>query len=171
MPSNDKVTLRAPIDSDLDVLGEIRNDPEIQFQLMARMQPNPPHRVKEWIDHRCSEPTTIFFVIALPNSEPCGFLQVTNIDEKDLTATFGICLARHARGRGLADASLALIERHLVQRRSLRKLKLEVLESNARAIELYNRCGYRRVGVLEKEFFYDEVAYNVVIMEKLLLDN
>ena len=64
-------------------------------------------------------------------------------------------LARDSHARGAGRALLAAAERAAVQRGCV-ALRLEVRETNLRAIEIYERAGYRRIG--REENYYEDGA-------------
>ena len=71
-------------------------------------------------------------------------------------------------GRGYASEAIGLLLGYAVRVLGLRKLLLEVLASNERAIRSYERAGFRTVGRLEAHFSSDGALHDVVIMERLL---
>jgi len=64
-------------------------------------------------------------------------------------------LARDSHARGAGRALLAAAEK-AAQKRGCVALRLEVRETNLRAIEIYERSGYRRIG--REESYYEDGA-------------
>lgn len=164
-----QVVLRAPQEDDLPLLAELRNDVELQTLLMSVARPNSTARVREWLEQRGSDPHGLFFVVARRASgAACGFIQALRIDALHGHAWLGVCLARDAQGGGLGGEALALLEDYLVDRFRLRKVMLEALAANRRAIEFYRRAGFESVGVWRRHFYADGQFHDVQIMEKHL---
>jgi len=61
----------------------------------------------------------------------------------DIARLYSIAVSARARGRGVAKALLAAVERS-AHARGCRRLRLEVRQDNAAAIALYERAGYQR---------------------------
>jgi aminoglycoside 6'-N-acetyltransferase len=142
-----RVTLRAPGESDLEVLLRVRNDEALQRQLMADYRPNDLARVREWLDKRAGEPDTLFFVIADNRSGAClGFIQLLHMNRETGTGHLGICVEPSSQGHGVGGEALALLERHAQAAHGIRTVELEVLADNAPALRLYARAGFKPVG-------------------------
>ncbi|MBL8958117.1 MAG: GNAT family N-acetyltransferase [Myxococcaceae bacterium] len=126
---------------DLPVLAALRADAELQAQLMAKPKQNDVH---EWLARRTSDPAGAFFII--DHEGACaGFVQLTQV-ERGESAWVGICVAPGRQGQGIGAQALSLIEAHARESFAARVVKLKVLQSNTRAISLYERHGFRRSG-------------------------
>jgi len=164
----ENTVLRAPRDSDMEVLLAMRNDVELQLQLAARPRPNSEERVREWIHKHSSDPNTLFYIVAEEAGAACGYIQLTEMDSIDGTGRLGVCIARAAQSTGHATRAIALLEDYAHAILGLRKIVLSVLSSNSGAIKLYRKIGYLDVGV-HREHHYARGAYHdMLVMEKLL---
>ena len=86
----------------------------------------------------------------------CGFLQ--SFDEADV---MNVAVAPDFRGRGIAGQML----RELMERgraRGILRYTLEVRQSNAAAIHLYEKLGFVSVGI--RKNFYEKPIESAVIM-------
>jgi phosphinothricin acetyltransferase len=85
----------------------------------------------------------------------------------DHVADFSIYVERGWRGRGVGRALLdCLIER--ARALGYHKLVLAAFPSNQAGMRLYERAGFRKVGVYEEQGRLDGRWVDVVIMERLL---
>jgi RimJ/RimL family protein N-acetyltransferase len=163
------VVLRAAKSEDLPALAALRNDLEVQLTLMATPRPQSEDQVREWLVGKSTDPKGAFFVIAAPEDDKTiGFMQLTGIDVMHGYADLGICLSATARGGGRAQEAMVLLEGYAAQVLKLRKIVLRVLLTNGRAISLYEKCGYRRVGVLQGHHYMGGKYEDVLLMEKPL---
>jgi ribosomal protein S18 acetylase RimI-like enzyme len=136
------------------VLQEIRNDPGLQFQLMARdPKPNTIDDVRAWLERPAKD---AFFVVD-SDGECIGFVQALTEDYPKV----GICLHPSAQCKGHGKAAMILLEQHLTAG-GAQKIMLEVLSDNP-ALGLYRKLGYRTVGTMERHY----KGRAVTIMEKL----
>ena len=161
-----KVSLRAPGDSDFQILESLRNDPLVQRQLMVEITKYSPPQVRAWIRKRINDPQGVFFVVDA--DEPCGFVQLTRIDLKMGSADFGICLARSAYGRGIAAQALRLLEVQAKQKFGCKVIALRVLRINHRAIAFYRKMKFELKETKLRHYFDGSHCRDVVFMEKRL---
>lgn len=169
MLTGDAILLRQFIEGDIELLTSLRNNIELQEMLMAAPRPNSPQRVVEWLSRRLNDPQAVFFVIAQKaDNHPIGYVQVTQIDFIHGLGELGVCLEKESQGLGFGAEVLDLLERYLSDVFHLRKLTLKVLLSNARAISLYTKAGFKKVGVYAKHHYYRQDYHDVLLMEKFL---
>ncbi|SFS05904.1 diamine N-acetyltransferase [Dyella sp. OK004] len=169
MLQGERLVLREWRESDLQDLALLRNDVELQALLMARAKPNSIERVRHWLSERTSREEMSFFVAAARVDDAVlGYLQIANIDRYNEVGELGICLAHGAQGNGLAREACQLLEPYLRQVLGLRKLTLQVLASNERAVSFYRKSGYREVGRLEQHFHFNGQYHDVLVMERFL---
>lgn len=164
-----RVVLRSPEKRDFPALQALRNDVDLQLALMALPRANTPSRVEAWLARRLEDPTGLFFIVGLrPSGRFAGFVQLTAMHPVHGTATLGIALAEQARGRGVASEALTLVLRHARAVFRIRKVVLEVVATNRRAIAFYRKEGWRDVGVFREHVWQNGGFRDVVMMEKLL---
>lgn len=163
------ISLRQPADDDIDFLVQLRNDPELQHNLMAAARPNTPGRVRQWLDARLNDRRTLFFIIADRGSgKALGYVQLKEMDPLHGHAELGICLAESAHGTGAATQAVQLITDYASNTFRTHKVVLRVLGANERAIAFYEKVGFRRVGILREHYYYQGRFHDVLLMEKLL---
>lgn len=163
------IKLRPSKAADVPLLSALRNDLDLQLALMAVPRPSSRARVKAWITRRSNDPEGAFFVIAQARDDNAiGFIQLVRIDTLNRRAEMGICLAPDARGSGAADEAMAMLENYASAVLDLQKLVLQVGVQNRRAISVYKRAGFLRVGTLKAHHFASGRFHDVLIMEKFL---
>jgi L-amino acid N-acyltransferase YncA len=85
----------------------------------------------------------------------------------DHVADFSIYIARESRGRGLGRALLA----HLVEEAralNFHKLVLSAFPFNPAGVALYERAGFRTVGIYREQGQLDGKWVDIIVMERLL---
>jgi phosphinothricin acetyltransferase len=85
----------------------------------------------------------------------------------DHVADFSVYVAREHRGRGVGDALLGALEER-ARGLAYHKLVLAAFPGNAAGMRLYQRHGFRTVGVYQEQGQLDGRWVDVIIMEKLL---
>ncbi|MEY4428987.1 MAG: hypothetical protein RLZZ182_1676 [Pseudomonadota bacterium] len=168
MLQGQRVVLRAWQAADVEPLGVLRNDVALQQQLMSQPRPNTPERVQAWLKARSEQSDGVFFVIAdRQTDQALGFIQLQHLDLFHGHADLGICLAPEAQGGGRGREAMQLLMGYARSVFSLRKILLQVLLSNTRAIALYESLGFERVGVLKAHFCAQGQHHDVLWMEHL----
>lgn len=164
-----KVKLRAPISTDIEFLFKLRNDIEIQMSLMSLPRANTRERVNNWIAGILNDPDSVFFIISeYLTDKPIGFIQLTKMNFIHGTASLGICLDKHAQGKGNAKEAFMLLSDYAANVFAIRKIQLEVLSSNSKAKRFYDKVGFGKVGIRKREFYQNQAYHDVLIMEKFL---
>jgi aminoglycoside 6'-N-acetyltransferase len=124
-------------------LRELRADPEV-----ARWWDPPP---EGW--PLGPEPDVERFAI-VAGGEPVGAVQFwEESDPGSRYADVDIFVAPESQGRGLGTEAMRLIVRHLVEDRGHHRVTLSTAVDNVRAIHVYEKVGFRAVGVTRKSNF------------------
>jgi aminoglycoside 6'-N-acetyltransferase len=85
------------------------------------------------------------------DGEPAGAIQYwEEPDPGSRHADVDILLGPNHQDRGLGTEAMSLIVRHLVEDRGHHRVTLSTAVENARAIHVYEKVGFRRVGVTRK---------------------
>jgi RimJ/RimL family protein N-acetyltransferase len=164
------VVLRSPLQLDEEFLYKVRNDFVAQNLLLALPRANSMSRVRNWFERILDDPQSVFFVAAtVESNEPIGFVQIRKMDFVHGMGELGIFVGEAAHGKGIALEMLGLLENYVRHTFNLRKITLEVLAENKRAVRFYEKLDYSKVGVFKKHFYHRLEYHDVLIMEKFLL--
>jgi aminoglycoside 6'-N-acetyltransferase len=136
----ERVTIVPAVPQNAERLRELRTEPAV-----ARWWDPPPDG---W--PLAAEPGFQVFAI-LVDGEPAGAIQFW--EEPDPGSRFAdvdIFLGPDHQGRGLGTEAMRLIVRHLIDDRGHHRVTLSTAVDNARAIHVYEKVGFRTVGVTRK---------------------
>lgn len=86
----------------------------------------------------------------------CGL--ITAADEGDIT---NVSVSGHTRGRGIGDALVNRLQKE-AKEIGIKKIFLEVRESNEAAIGLYKKNGFAQVGIRKK--YYSQPEEDAILM-------
>lgn len=95
----------------------------------------------------------------------CGLIRV---DWKNRVAELAIMIGTPYRGRGYGTEAMALLCDFCRREMNLHKLKVSVFAFNGAAIRCYEKNGFTREGVLEKEVFRDGEYRDVILLARFL---
>ncbi len=169
MIARGKLLLREWRESDIAQLLPLRNDVPMQLQLMTRPRPNSVASVRDWLIGKSKQSEVVLFVIASQADDSVlGYLQLNQIDAVNRHASLGICLASSAQGQGHGRAACEAAFSYASETLCLRKITLEVLAENTRAIALYEKLDFRHVGTLHAHYLQANRWHDVVLMERML---
>jgi len=144
VPTPPSITLRARTDADVDLLFQIAAD----LGTWEERGPSSPAPLTEGAyrtrlaeaDADASDPN-VRFVIDVDGSA-VGSISLFEFDPLARHAEVGIALVAQARGKGIGTAAILQLVEFAFVRCNLRRLHLEVIESNRGAIRAYEKAGF-----------------------------
>lgn len=141
-----------------------QNDPDVRNRTMGFRFPVHSAAVHSWLEDRIRQngssiaPFSIFF-----DETGIGACFLENIDWVNRTAKFGIYIGEtslHSRGAGYCACAIALD--FAFAGINLRRVELDVVETNTTAISLYESLGFIQEGVARKAWIVSGEAQDVV---------
>jgi RimJ/RimL family protein N-acetyltransferase len=160
-----RVTLRALTEADLPRLTEFKND--VEFELLGGgdpPRPRPLSLVRQFFEEQAKEKERPTFAIEADGIfiGDCG---LHNVDRRNGTAEVGIGIGdRSYWGRGYGREALTLLVDYGFRLQNFRKLWLETLGSNERAIRSYRAVGFVEEGRQREHAWSDGRYEDVVLM-------
>lgn len=157
--------LREPDPGDVDALLPIKNDPEIAALLAGTTHAWSRSDLLDWVAHHQTAPNEAFFVIADDTDRAVGHAALYRIDTSAGSAEFGILLGdKSVWGKGIGSQVTRSVIDYGFETLGLRRIYLEVLETNERAKRVYEKLGFRVEGRLRQHQFKDGKPIDVVVM-------
>lgn len=153
MISNNEIRLRPIEESDLEILTRWNYDPEISRFLPEKTALNW-DKQKVWIQNQINSDVKEKFIIELlPEFIPLGLVSAINIDREKRELEFGITLGNKSfSGKGYARMASELFMDHYLGK-GFSKIYLRVFSDNERAINLFEKLGFK-----EKELLQDRIT-------------
>lgn len=164
-----RVKLRAPSTADKEELGRMRRNTALQHLLLSYPDSDASADLDHWLERRKNEPRGAFFVVADFETDEClGYVQLTNVHGKGRHGALGVALSDAAQGRGFGRQAVMLLLHYAKDVMGLRKVELEVMSSNDRAVGLYRSLGFVDVGLRRRHYFDGTNWLDVLLMEIFL---
>jgi aminoglycoside 6'-N-acetyltransferase len=152
------VTLRPVTREDLPALLAILEEPEV-----ARWW-----RRSEW--ERVDESDADTFTIVV-DGEAAGCIQYSEETDPDYcSAAVDIFVGTAAQGRGVGPDAMRTLIAWLVAERGHHRLTVDPAAENARAVRVYEKLGFRRVGVLRQYERVEDGVWRDALLMELLAD-
>ncbi len=107
----------------------------------------------------------VFCHILSIDQQPCGFSLCNNSGEEAEILT--ICVLPKLRGKALGEALLNTDIDYL-RRSNCPRLFLEVAENNAPARRLYEKSGFKKIGVRRNYYHMGGQKIDALVLEKIL---
>jgi len=172
MITGDRVILRAIERSDVRQIWEWLQDEE---GMRLRDYPGPPSSLalaeREYEDSLNESEPQLRFAITTLDGELIGETALKHIDQRNGDADFHIAIGNKAYwGKGYGTDATRALMKYTFEQLNLHRVTLYVHDFNARAIRVYEKCGFQREGCLRKAHYMDGRYTDVVIMGLLRED-
>jgi diamine N-acetyltransferase len=144
------VTLRALEPEDLEFLFALENDPDLWAVSDVLPAPISRHALREYLRHAAASLAEVGQMRLIINSEedhPVGTLDLFDYSALHQRAGVGITILAGKRRRGYALAALQQLLPYAQQALRLHQLYCTVAEGNVSSISLFEKIGFRRIGV------------------------
>lgn len=157
---------------DIPIINSWRSDKDLIDKLGAPFRYINEEIDFKWYDNYISNRgNTIRCSILNDKDQIIGLVSLTNMDRFNQTAIFHIMIGDSSnRAKGVGYYATNEILKHAFLDVNLNRVELSVLESNQRALALYDKVGFRREGIKRKAVYKNGTFVDLVIMAILKED-
>jgi len=166
MLMGEKVILRPVHSDDVKKFFKWRNDLEIKTFSLMHPFPVTLESEEDWYENisRSKDNGMVIFSI-VENNNVVGFIKLFNINWIHRFCYFGIVIGeKSAHGKGIGTEATKLIIDYAFNILNLKKIILEVVDFNEKAISLYKKIGFIEEGRLKQNVFLNGKWHDVLIM-------
>lgn len=151
------VTLRAFEREDLKAFWEMRNDLEVESRVNgARPLPASLAQLEASFDERLKEDDKTFVRLAIEvEPELIGDVAIWGIEEHNRFGNLGIAIRRSSWGKGYGQDAIRTVLGYCFTHLNLRKISLQVLADDERAVGCYRAAGFVEEGLLKQHAWFD----------------
>jgi len=168
--NGDSIILRQLSKEDLDDIWNIFNEVVEEKQYIPVINPVTSRFEKEnWYFHQKDEDNIV--IVAETENYIVGqcMIEHTCWDAASHVGELGIIISGKYRNIGLGEY-LILEALKAAQDKAFEKVCLSCFHTNIRALNLYKRIGFRKVGLRERQFKIDGRIFDEILMELWLTD-
>ena len=166
----EKIRLREYRSDDIEIAQKFINDVEIKQML----HPGIPYLYtykdeQKWFETISATNDVYSFAIeTLEGEEYIGGCGVNNVDWKNSVVEVGIFIGKkNLLGKGYGTDAMKVLVRFIFEQMNINKIKLKVFSFNERAIRSYEKCGFKKEGILRQEIFRNGKYHDDVVMGML----
>lgn len=161
----EKVILRAINSADAQMLLKLINDPETEKMLGGSSFPVSLEGQIAWMQNQTSRRDVLRCIVAKADDEDhsLGTIILTDIDEKNGVAQIHIKMEKdNGRGHGYGTDALNTMVKYAFEEMRLNCIYAEVLDYNTPSQRLFEKCGFKKEGILRGRVFKGGKYNNII---------
>lgn len=161
------VILRALEPNDVDLMFQVENEVS-EWQHGDTVAPYSRHQLMEYALNYDSDPFRAgqLRLVAEVDGQPIGLLDLYEISEKNRNAFVGIYILPSCRRKGHGLDSLKKLCDYAFSSLGLHQLGAKVLETNAKALEIFKKAGFTESGILRAWHRTGLHYQNVILLQR-----
>jgi L-amino acid N-acyltransferase YncA/DNA-binding transcriptional ArsR family regulator len=167
-PTEERMQIRDATDADAAAIARIYNQGIEDRVATLETQTRTPAERLEWM--RSKGPRHPVLVAENGAGEVVGWASLNSFNPRpayDHVVDFSVYVGRDQRGKGIGDALLGALEGR-ARAIGYHKMVLAAFPTNAAGMRLYERHGFRTVGIYREQGMLDGTWVDVIVMEKIL---
>ena len=161
-----KIFLRALEPSDVELLYQWENDPEI-WQISQTLTPYSKFTLKQFVESAQEDIFSVkqvrFMINILHTKQTVGILDVFDIDFINGHAGIGIIIDKNFRQQEIGTEAIELAINYLFNTLHLHQIYCNILGNNEISKKLFEKCGFTVMGI-KKEWKKTETGFEDVMM-------
>ena len=163
---SEKIFLRALEPSDVELLYQWENDPEI-WKISQTLTPYSKYTLKQFVDSAkediFSAKQVRFMINLMHTKQTVGILDVFDIDFFNSRAGIGILIDKNYRNQEIGAEAVELAIKYLFGTLIFHQVYCNVLSTNSISMKLFEKCGFSIVGI-KKEWVKTENGFEDIAM-------
>jgi len=165
-----KISLRALEPSDVELLYQWENNPEI-WKISQTLTPFSKYTLKQFVDSAQEDIFKVkqvrFMINLLQTKQTIGILDIFDIDFLNSRAGIGILIDKNHRNNELGTEAVQLATNYLFNTLHLHQIYCNVVCSNPISLRLFEICGFSIIGT-KKDWTKTEDGFEDVVLLQLI---
>lgn len=138
-----------------DYLAMVNDWQRVGRLIGGRRDPIPEEKERRWVQKKLAEDAPLFSMLEKDTDAFIGNIEF--MDPANGSAELGIAITAAMQDRGLGTEAISAMVRYGMDRLGLRRIFLKVFPDNARAIHVYEKCGFREYDRTDDDVFMEIV--------------
>lgn len=166
------IVLRAVEEADNSMLLSLINDPDTEMMLGGSSWPVSEAEQLKWFEHQEKSRDILRCIVALQeDSKAIGTIILSDIDQKNATGHIHIKMSKDGgRGKGYGTDAVNTLVQYAFDELRLNCIYANILSYNEASIKLFERCGFKRDGVLRQRVFKKGQFIDLFYYSRLMHD-
>ena len=166
------IVLRAIEESDLNMLKDMMNDPEIENVTGGYSYPVSSFQQRKWFENLQNRNNELRLIIETKEHGAIGIVMLTNIDWKNRCAQSHSKIANgDFRGRGYGTMASAALVNYAFKELNLHCIYSHVLEHNEASKRVREKIGFIKEGILRDRVYKNGKYHNVEVWSIINTNN
>lgn len=149
---DNEVILRAIEESEAELLRDMINNPEMENMVVGWSFPVSKAEQIRWIQEQSKDTRSKRYIVDV-NGDGVGMASLTDIDYKNSVCVINIKLMDSAKGKGIGYRVIMLLLNYCFNELNLHCVTSSVLEYNIPSQKLFEKCDFKKDGVLRKRVY------------------
>ena len=133
-----------------DYLAMVNDIDRVARFIGRRLDPIPAEKERQWVRQKLAEQAVLFSMLEKKTGAFIGNIEL--MDVADGAGELGIAITASMQEKGYGTEAIPAMVRYGMETLGLRRIFLKVYPDNARAMRVYEKCGFRE---------YDQTADDV----------
>lgn len=166
------VLLRAVEESDNAMLLSLINDPDTEMMLGGSSWLVSEAEQLKWFENQERSRDVLRCIVALKDDgKAIGTIILSDIDQKNATGHIHIKMSKDGgRGKGFGTDAVNTMVQYAFEELRLNCIYANILSYNEVSIKLFERCGFKKDGVLRQRVFKKGQFYDLFYYSRLISD-
>ena len=131
------------------------NDMENVGKLIGSTRTFTEEEETEWIRRKLENKFRIFSMIDKATGEFIGNIEIMDVEGDAASGELGICITAKQQDRGFGSEAIPAMVKYAAKEYGLKRLMLRVFPDNARAIRVYEKCGFKEYDRAPDDIFME----------------
>ena len=136
-----------------DYLAMVNDWERVGKLIGSRRDPISEEKERRWVQKKLAENAPVFSMLEKETGAFIGTIELMDI--QDGSAELGVAITASMQERGYGSEAIPAMVGYGMDRLGLRRVFLKVFPDNARAIHVYEKCGFREYDRTESDVFME----------------
>lgn len=163
------ITLRAIEESDLELLKEMINDPEIENMTGGYSYPVSTYQQRKWFESLSNRQNELRLIIDTEEHGAIGVVMLTDIDWKNRIAQshWKITSRNNLRGKGYGTKAIRALIKYGLEELNMHCIYCKIIEYNIVSQRVAEKNGFKKEGILRERVYKNGKYHNVIVWSLL----